>query len=321
VNGTLRLGIVGCGGIVRSIHADAFAAQPGIELAGWTNRTRARAEELAHRYGGEVYATTADLIERAGVDLLLVATAEWAHLDAIELGLDAGLHLFVEKPLYAERGQEAVTENDYGRAREVLEKWDRAKSIFGVNFNYRSLPHALLVKADVDAGTLGEIALVHAWSHVACWSHTIDLLLWLFGDVESVDAVRGREATACTMRFRTGVVAALTRAGGPALRERLLRIEVHGSEGSAEIAGVNGTYRRDAAGELGEARTSGRSRIDVIGDDYARSHLSSIAAYCSALVAGVEPPVTGDDGLAELKIEAAIDRSANTGKRVALDDL
>jgi predicted dehydrogenase len=168
------------------------------------------------------------------------------------------------------------------------------------------------LKADVETGRLGDVKAALAWAHFACWSHVIDQLRWILGEVESVSALRSPlllERVA-TLRFASGCIGTLCGTSGRFERPALLRVELHGTEARASVEGVHGTYRRDH--ENGDDSVAW-TNPDVSGAVYESSFEESVAAYCDALRRGTAVPVSGDDGLAELAIEAAVERSCRTG--------
>jgi predicted dehydrogenase len=305
------VGIVGLGHAA-SYHAPAFAAQPGFEVAGCASRNRETARAFGARHDVAPYASPEELLADDGLDVIVLTTPEWARLELLEDSLRRGRHLFVEKPLYAVDGASDVRERDYLAARDVLQAWDRERTTFGVNFNYRTMPHLRRMKDDVDAGRLGDIEVVRAWAHFACWPHVIDQLHWLLGEVESVSALRceKRLDRVAMLRFAGRCIGTLCGTSGRFERAALLRIELYGTTARATVEGVHGTYRRD---EEDGGDSAVWTNPDVSGQVYATSYVDSIAGFCDALRTGQPPPVTGDDGLAELAIEAAIDRSARTG--------
>ncbi|ADB50376.1 Gfo/Idh/MocA family protein [Conexibacter woesei] len=316
---TWTVGIVGCGH-AGAHHAPAFAAQPGFELAGCASRRQETARAFGARHGADAYASPEALLDDDDVDVVVLTTPEWVRLELLEDALRRGRHLFVEKPLYAANGAKDVREQDHLDARRALTAWDRERTTFGVNFNYRTMPHLRQLKADVEAGRLGEVKVVRAWAHFACWPHVIDQLRWLLGEVESVAALSlgGQLDRVATLRFADGPIGTLCGTSGRFERASLLRIELDGTAARATVEGVHGSYRRD---DEGGGDSVVWTNPDVAGQVYATSYTDSIAAYCAALRAGEPPPVSGDDGLAELAIEAAIDRSARTGapQRVVVD--
>lgn len=148
------VGIVGCGHAA-SHHAPAFAAQPGFELVGCASRRPETAQAFGARHGVRPYDSPERLLADDGIDVIVLTTPEWARLELLEEALRRGRQLFVEKPLFAANGAKDVREQDYLDTRRVLQSWDRERTAFGVNYNYRTMPHLLRLKSDLDSGRLG----------------------------------------------------------------------------------------------------------------------------------------------------------------------
>jgi predicted dehydrogenase len=192
-----------------------------------------------------------------------------------------------------------------------MRHWDRARSVVGINFNYRTMPHFRQLRADCTSGDLGDIALVDAAAHLNCWSHTIDLLRWWCGDVVEVFAFWDSQSPrrAVTLRFGSGAVGTLV--GAPYdFRDDLVRVEVFGSRARGLVTGLNGSYVR--LSEDQSAPDVSWPRKDFGNDNFGPSFRASVDAFCAALRDGGRPLADGDDALSELAIEAAIQRSAET---------
>jgi predicted dehydrogenase len=184
----------------------------------------------------------------------------------------------------------------------------------GMNFNYRTMPHFKQLKTDLTAGELGTIRLVDASAHLNCWSHTIDLLRWWCGDVREVFAHWDVDAKdpqrAMSLRFASGTVGTLVGASYD-FRDELVRVEIYGSKAHGLVAGLNGSYERRTEDQ--NAPDAVWPRKDFGNDNFAPSFRASVDSFCDALREGRRPLADGDDALAELAIEAAIQRSATTG--------
>jgi predicted dehydrogenase len=308
---TWSVGIIGCGHAAGE-HAPAFAGEPDFVLAGCASRRLETAREFGQHHDVTAYESPEQLLADDEIDLIVLTAPETVRLEMMETALRRGRHLFAEKPLYAANGAKDVREQDYLEARRVLEAWDRDRTVFGVNFNYRTMPHLRRLKADVVEGRLGEVKVVRAWAHLECWSHLIDQLRWILGEVETVSALSlpHQLDRVATLRFASGTIGTLCGTDGQFERPSLMRIELHGTKARATADGVHGSYRRE---EEDGGDTVVWTNPDVAGQVYLTSYVDSIAAFCAALRAGDPPPVSGDDGLAELAIEAAIDRSARIG--------
>lgn len=314
---TYRIGIVGCGRMGTRFHAPAFSAQPDCQIVACTSRTGEKAEALARTYDAQAYSDVSEMLAKATPDIVVITTSDSAHLEPLAAALAAGVHVFIEKPLHASRGQEWVSWDDYEAAARVMRGWDRARSVVGMNFNYRTMPHFRQLKTDVSSGELGTVKLVDAVAHLNCWSHTIDLLRWWCGEVREVFAYWDVDAEelrrVVSLRFADASVGSLIGASYD-FRDELVRVDVQGTKARAIVAGLNGSYERRPEDQ--SAPDTVWPRKDFGGDNFAPSFRASIDAYCEALRRGERPPVDGDDALAELAIEAAIHRSATTGATV-----
>lgn len=308
---TFRVGIVGCGRMATRFHAPAFAAQPDCDVVACTSRTAAHAESLAATFGAQAYPDLLAMLDAADPDVVVISTADNAHLEPLQLALQRGKHVFVEKPLHSERGQEQVTWQDYEAAAAAMRLWDRTRSIVGINFNYRTMPHFRQLRADCDTGSLGDITLVDAAAHLNCWSHTIDLLRWWCGDVSEVFAYwdAGKLHRVVSLRFASGAIGTLVGARYD-FRDDLVRVEVHGSSARGLVTGLNGSYQRHAEDQT--APDTIWPRKDFGNDLFGPSFRLSVDAFCAAVRDGGRPLADGNDALAELAVEAAIQRSAET---------
>ena len=96
--------IVGCGNIAGHYARD-LAAYDEIDLHGVTDLNLARAEAMAAEHGGQAYPSTEALLDDPGVDIVVNLTIHHAHYAVTTQCLEAGKHVFSEKPLaltYAE---------------------------------------------------------------------------------------------------------------------------------------------------------------------------------------------------------------------------
>jgi predicted dehydrogenase len=96
----LRVGVIGCGPI-GALHAEAVCLSPVATLVGVCDLERERAEGLAVRLGRDVSAfiRPADLLETGTVDVVMVATPDHLHVGVTLQAIEAGCHVFCEKPL------------------------------------------------------------------------------------------------------------------------------------------------------------------------------------------------------------------------------
>lgn len=94
----VRVGLVGCGNV-----APAYARNAGRfgtwELAAVADAVPVRAEAFADRHPGCLAVTPADLLASSEVDVVLNLTPPESHAEVTARALDAGKHVYTEKPL------------------------------------------------------------------------------------------------------------------------------------------------------------------------------------------------------------------------------
>ncbi|WP_327179372.1 Gfo/Idh/MocA family oxidoreductase [Streptomyces sp. NBC_01335] len=112
---SLGLGLVGCGGFGTYV-LDAVAGLPGLRPTAVADPDPVRARALGERHGVPAFGSLEELLERADVAAVAIATPPAAHAAMATAALRAGRHVFCEKPL-------ATTARD---ARAVAREAERA---------------------------------------------------------------------------------------------------------------------------------------------------------------------------------------------------
>jgi predicted dehydrogenase len=91
-----RIGVIGVGHLGQH-HARLLASIEGVELVGVVDTNRARAEDIAAKYGGLPFSDSRDLLSR--VDAVTIAAPTLAHVELALPFLDAGIATLIEKPI------------------------------------------------------------------------------------------------------------------------------------------------------------------------------------------------------------------------------
>jgi predicted dehydrogenase len=134
--GSLRVGLIGPGGFANSVLIPAFSGA-GATLAAVAGGAGPSAAATARKAG---FASVADdaqaLIADQSVDALVIATRHGSHAALASAGLDAGKHVFCEKPLALDREQ----------LEEVLAAAERAQRVLMVGFNRRFSPQLVALR-------------------------------------------------------------------------------------------------------------------------------------------------------------------------------
>lgn len=197
---TLRFAIIGCGRIAQR-HAEHVYNK--AVLAAVCDTVPEKANELAAKYGAVAFYSAEDLLREAtDVDIVSVCSPNGLHaLHSIQ-SLQAGKHVLCEKPM-------ALTADDCGKMIQMAEKNNRR--LFAIKQN-RYNPPVAAVKKLIDEGMLGKIYSVqlncfwnrnedyyrNSWKGTknldggtlyTQFSHFIDLLYWMIGDVQDVKAM------------------------------------------------------------------------------------------------------------------------------------
>ena len=215
----LKFAIVGCGRIAQR-HAEhinnlgILVAVCDIELK--------KAISLATQYNANTYQSIEDLLfNETSIDVVAICTPNGLHaLHSIQ-ALNAGFNVMVEKPM-------AITVKD---CEEMIAAAERNnKLLFAIKQN-RFNPPVAAVKQAIDKGILGKIYNIQLscfWNRDAAYyqnswkgtidldggtlftqfSHFIDLLYWMNGDVDKAFTITGNFAHKGIIQFEdTGVVA------------------------------------------------------------------------------------------------------------------
>ena len=101
----LGIGIVGTGNIAAGYARDILT-HPEIRLVAATDLDTDRARAFAEEHGGRPHASLDDLLADPAVDIVVNLTVHHAHVDVTRRALEAGRHVYSEKPL-ALRSSEA----------------------------------------------------------------------------------------------------------------------------------------------------------------------------------------------------------------------
>lgn len=143
-----RVGLIGAGGIARSVHIPAWLAQPNVEIVGVTDLMPAAAEQAA-KLGGERAAVCASIEELLALkpDAVDVCTSNKAHAPVVIRALEAGCHVLCEKPLATSTAE----------IRAMGEAADKAGRVLCAVQNQRFRAETRAIRQWAEHGSLGEV--------------------------------------------------------------------------------------------------------------------------------------------------------------------
>ncbi|UAJ14222.1 Gfo/Idh/MocA family protein [Aquirufa lenticrescens] len=251
----ISFAIIGCGRIAQR-HAEHISKR-GI-LKAVCDINVEKAEKLASQYGCDFYSDIADLVlNEKSIDVIAICSPNGLHSQHAITCLNAGYNVICEKPM-------ALSAFDCGEMIKAAEKSN--KRLFAIKQN-RFNPPVLAIKEVIEKGILGEIYSVQLscfWNrnedyYKDSWkgskdldggtlytqfSHFIDLLYWMIGDIDSVQAFTGNFAHKGIIEFEdTGVVIAKFKSGALGTINYTVNSYDKNMEGSLTIFAENGTVK------------------------------------------------------------------------------
>jgi predicted dehydrogenase len=251
----IRFAIVGCGRIAQR-HAEHITNFG--ELTAVCDIVQDKAETLGKEYAVKTYQNIDDLLKsETETDVVSICSPNGLHAEHTIKALNAGFHVLCEKPM-------AINVHDCGRMIQAAEK--NNKRLFAIKQN-RFNPPVAAVKKAIDEGRFGKIYSVQLncfWNrnedyYVNSWkgtkdidggtlytqfSHFIDLLYWLIGDVKRANAfiknyhhqgiIEFEDTGVVSLEFHNGAIGAIN-----------YTVNSYGGnmEGSLTIFGEKGTVK------------------------------------------------------------------------------
>ncbi len=151
----LRLGIVGCGGRSNNVIDNALA-DGRYEIVSLADYFQDQVDRQGEKYGvPEKMRFTGlkcheKLIDAGNIDVLAVLSPPYFHPDQVEAGVDAGLHIWLAKPI-------AVDTPGVKRIEKLAAKSAKQNKCFFIDFQTRAFAHFHEAARRVAAGDIGEL--------------------------------------------------------------------------------------------------------------------------------------------------------------------
>ncbi|UFU06191.1 Gfo/Idh/MocA family protein [Ruania halotolerans] len=146
---SVRLGAIGAGWWATSNHFPIFAAREDVELVGVCGRGPSLAHAQAE-FGFDLATEDADELLAADIDAVVISTPHDLHHRFAAQALERGLHVLCEKPMTLDAAQ----------AWDLVERAERAGTVFLVPYGWNYKPFTSAAKRILDAGGIGEIQYV-----------------------------------------------------------------------------------------------------------------------------------------------------------------
>jgi UDP-N-acetyl-2-amino-2-deoxyglucuronate dehydrogenase len=252
----LKFAIIGCGRIAER-HAEQINRLASLSAV--CDKIPSRANQLGNKYGSKVYTDFDNLLsDETDLDVIAICTPNGLHAEQAIKAFRRGFHILCEKPM-------AINVYDCG---EMIKEAEKAnKRLFIVKQN-RYNPPVQAIKKALDENRLGKILSVQLncfWNRnseyysqsdwkgtkeldggtlYTQFSHFIDLLYWMFGDIKNVDAIIKNYLHGQTIEFEdTGVVLIEFFSGIIGTINFTVNSYLKNMEGSLTIFGEHGTVK------------------------------------------------------------------------------
>ncbi len=344
---TIRVGVIGTGGIATAQHIPGYQALEGVEIAALCDVVPGRAAAVAEGVpGARPYVDYREMLAKESLDAVSVTTPNFAHRDATIAALQAGCHVLCEKPIAMNLAQ----------GREMVAAARKAGKLLQVGLHMRFETESQTLRRHVMAGDLGEIYYGEATymrrRGIPTWGvftqsrfqgggalidigvHALDRALWLmgnpkpttvlgatyahFGKRTDVAAPRGLwdvdkfdvdDMGVALIRFANGASLILRACWAAHIEGNDVGTRILGTHGGASLSPLR--IYRDLHGDMVDIAPSGLVEV--------RGHHVEIAHFIACVRGEAQCIVEPEQVLDVQAILDAIYESARTGGEVRLD--
>jgi UDP-N-acetyl-2-amino-2-deoxyglucuronate dehydrogenase len=340
-NQKIKIAIVGCGRISKNHFGSIEAHKDDLELVAVCDIDPIVLNEHSDKYKVPGYRDIEDMLQKEQLDLVALCTPSGIHPDQAVLAAKYKVHVMTEKPM-ATRWSDGV---------RMVKACDEAGvRLFVVKQNRRNTTLQLLKRA-VTEKRFGKIHMVHLnvfWTRPQSYydqgngwrgtwefdggafmnqaSHYVDLLDWLIGPVEKVQAMMS--TTRDIEVEDTGVLNIKWRNGALGSMSVTMLTYPKNLEGSITILGEKGTVRVGGVAvndiQIWQFEEPKDYDADIESANYETTsvygfgHPNYYNNMINVLRGGAEPETDGREGLKSLELLIAAYLAARDGKTVSL---
>jgi UDP-N-acetyl-2-amino-2-deoxyglucuronate dehydrogenase len=338
----IHIGLIG-GGNITETHARAARAIPNVEISAIHGTNAEKIARLCREHGGTPFTDFAAFLQHRPMNLVILGSPSGLHAAQGIAAAQRGLHVLIEKPL----------EISTARADALIDAAKKSNTKLAVIFQDRTKPHIRQLKSWLDQNLLGKILFVDArvkwyrppdYYSASRWRgtlaldgggalinqaiHTIDLLLWLLGDVTRVQArtatllhkIEAEDTAVATLEFASGALGSFhaTTAAFPGYPRR---VEISGTAGTVilEHDRIIAANLRNAPPDLIDAsRDENQSSSSAAVSDF-RGHQTVLEDFLQSIQQNRAPLCDGPEGRRSLALVEAIYRAAKNADQKSAD--
>lgn len=346
MNKKIGYAVVGLG--VGTNHAKAAFESENADLIAVCDLVPEKLEQAKKNYGDILTYTDYDeMLKNLDIDIVSVCVPSGMHADFAVKALEAGKNVLVEKPV------DITVEN----AKRIDEARIRTGKIAGVVHQNRNNADMKPIKEAITSGKIGKLFLGDfavkwhrsqqyflndggwrgTWKYDGGGSlmnqavHTVDLMIWLMGDVESVTSrmnicnhdIETEDLTVSLVKFKSGAIANFisTTCAYPGVGTG---IKLYGTNGSIEADGANlKLWKFKDAPDTEEAdmleRYANNDAAAALDPKLCTGHKSVVEDIIRAVMTGTEPQILPMEAAKSVRFINGVYESARTGKTVFFD--
>jgi len=241
----VKMAILGCGGMSGE-HARRYKNNPDVEIAALCDVNSEVVNAYIERNLGDyavrpqIFTDAAHMYQQAALDAVTIVTPHTLHFEHGMQALDAGCHVFMEKPMVTDSTQ----------AHKLARRAEQVDKLVVVGYNTPCHPNFSLLREMIRNAELGKLETVTAWQSqdwkrltTGTWrqipslsgggqmydsgAHVFNSLVWLLEQpVRDVLAFTNNLGTpvdingTANIRFANGVLAVVTIAGNTPMMEQ-----------------------------------------------------------------------------------------------------
>lgn len=335
----LGIAVIGAGTLGQR-HARVWNEVEGTVLRWVVDLDEQRAKSAAEPRGAKWATDIRTALEDDAVQAVSIASPDHLHRDLVVTALDAGRHVFVEKPL-------ATTSAD---AAAIIAAAERNERIVQVNFSQRWLADYAYIKRIIDAGEIGTPQLVVSTKRdtvfvptgLIPWaastspvffmtSHDLDLIRWFTGqepatvvahETRGVLDSRGvavHDSVQALVRFDGGLSASFSTSWiypntYPMIAED--RLEIVGTEGVVDYCSRGRRLQLHNSATARSIEFSSIATATEVGGHLAGAFVESCEHFRDALREGSAPSTSALDSVRAVACQEAMLESARAGGSV-----
>ena len=332
-------------------HVEGVLESENAELVAVCDIDKSKLEDVLEMCPSvRAYSDFEQLIKDSDVDIISVCLPSGMHAEYAIRALEAGKHVLIEKPI----------DITYEKALDIEKSRIRTGMKVGVVHQNRYNLNMYPIKEAINSGKLGKIFLgtfAVKWYRDqnyydrggwrGTWEmdgggslinqsiHTLDIMQWLMGDVESVTSTMNiynheidtEDFTASLIKFKNGASATFvsTTCAYPGISTEIM---IYGTEGAIEadgdtirswkFNGSDGELDEDGEERMLERYGKGNRCASKFEPEALWGHRYVVEDMILAVKEGRAPDVTPLEAAKSIRIIEAIYESARTGKTVKI---